>query len=165
MGRWRVLQGQASRRPEALVVNPPAEGIATVASSGKDMQDGHLELRVRRPAGTPADAPYTVALRSTPTWNWTSVYFVFRRNSLEVCRAAAWDPFPKPLARKAFQPVAAGAVEALRFVLAGPRIDCYRGDRRLISYQDPQPRSGRVALTADRCRLDILEVRFAPAGQ
>jgi len=160
LNAWKVVQGTAQVREGSIVLDG-RNGDVTILASSVDLQDGIVEVHaLRRPQ--PQEDPYTVSVRLTMKINWSAIYFVCRPQQLEVCRGSAWHRFPAP---ESIEPIErSGQAEVWRFVLKGGTIDCYRGGKKITSYQDASPQSGTIALTASKCQLEISQVRYKPAS-
>lgn len=157
---WRVAQGSAECRDGAIVLHGD-RGDTTIVATVPEATDGEVEVSIRRPPAPEHAGPFTVGLRATRSLAWQAVYFVCRPERVEVCRGSylRWFPAPEKTARYA----RADGTERWRFVLAGGRIRCHRNGREVLTYTDPDPRPGTIALTASGCRISVLSVRRAPA--
>ncbi|HUU21051.1 MAG TPA: hypothetical protein VM389_00820 [Phycisphaerae bacterium] len=163
MRQWAVLQGEATAEDGVIVINADGRRISTIAARTVHLRNGELELTVRRRAAAEPDAPYTIALRTTVLWRWSSIYFVCRPEYLDVCNGSCDDPFPREARRVPLAP--ADGAEVWRFVMDEGTIDCYRFGQKIVTYRDAGPCSGTIALTADRCALEVLDVRYLPAAE
>ena len=160
MGGWRIVQGSVTCAQGVMVLDG-RERDATVIARGVHLRDGVVEVTARREPAENNDGPYTVALRLPVRLNWRSIYFVCRPAYLEVCRGSALRPFPPVERTVHYEP--AGKPEAWRFVMNAGSIECYRFGRKILSYEDPDPCGGSIAVTASRCRIEILAVRYLRA--
>jgi hypothetical protein len=160
--RWTTVQGRAEFAGERIVLNPDVRGRSTIVAPGVSLRNGAIDVAVRRLPGGVADAPYTFGLRTTCLWAWRSIYFVCRPDHVDVCRGHARDHFPARALCASYPP--ADGPERWRFVMREGVIDCYRFDEKVISYPDDDIRRGTLALTADSCALEIIELRYRPAA-
>jgi len=163
MGLWRSVQGSASARDGRIVVHDGQPGRSTIVARGVNLRNGAVEVHVRRAAPGEPDAPYTVSLRAGGWLNWSSIYFICRPTWLEVCRGSATCPHPRTV-RAAEYEHPNGRAEQWRFVLNEGFIECFRFGERVYVYRDARPKAGTIALTADHCALEVLGVRYRPAG-
>ncbi len=166
MDRWLVAQGSAKLADGVIGLRGAAKD-ATILARGVSLGDGEVEVSFRRRGSATGNEPFTIGLRLAMQLNWTSLYFVCRPGSVEVCRGSSVVNRPSPEDSCQLEPLAADAGdgrEVWRFVLKGQIVDCYRDGRKLLSYADTQPISGNIALTASRCNVDVLAVRYLATG-
>jgi hypothetical protein len=159
--QWTVLRGSADFAGGKIVLDGSASD-AIICAGGVDMVNGAVEAEVLREDGVANEGPYTFSLRLTPRlFNWRSIYFVCRPGSVEACRAshALQNPSADAKADLERRP----RRELWRFIMNGPAIDCYRDGLKVLSYIDPDPTSGVIALTASKCRLTVTAIRYRKA--
>lgn len=163
MDGWRVVQGEACLEDGHMVLPSSPGRKCTVVAQDLCMRDGTIEVQVAQDANCPDPGPYTVALRLKRSLEWSSVYCVSRRDTLEMCRGSTFNrqPFPQASARCEVN----DSPERWRFEMHGEEITCYRFGQRVLSYSDLEPAKGTVAITADGCRLHVISVRCLPADQ
>ena len=157
MRSWQVIRGSAACDNGALVLDG-RRNDATILAKGVDLRNGTVEVRARRRGPAPNAGPFTVALRLPLRVNWQSVYFVCRPESVETCRASWRKQMPSPDGRASIELV--HEPELWRFVMDERAVRCFRDGREVICCTDPDPRAGSVAMTAARCRVEILSVRY-----
>jgi hypothetical protein len=157
--KWKALRGTAELDDGRLVLDGRAKDAIVVAPELK-LRDGELELEVLRTPGDGNAGPFTVSLRLPLGWNWQAVYFVWRPASLEVCRGMSILQKPRPEQRLQLKP--RPRKQTWRFVLVGGRITVWRDGKRLLAYADEDPRKGTIALTASKCRMELLAARYRP---
>ena len=157
MRSWQVLRGSAACENGALVLDGRRKE-ATILAKGVGLKNGTVEVRALRRGPQPNAGPFTVALRLLLRVNWRSVYFVCRPESVETCRASWRKQMPSPAGRASIEPT--DRAELWRFVMDEGAVRCFRDGREVISCADPDPCAGSVAITAARCRVEILSVRY-----
>ena len=159
---WRVLQGSPAVENGVLVLDGRSSDV-TIVARDVDIENGTVEMKILRPDPALNAGPCTAAVRLTASINWGAVYFVCRPDSLEVCRASWLHRFPPPERKVTFR--SARRPEVWRFVMKDRTIECYRSGRKMLSYADAEPRAGTIGLTASRCRVELLGVRYRPAAE
>jgi hypothetical protein len=161
--RWRVIKGTASFDDGVIVLNSGSSADASIMADGVDLKDGAVEIEMHRRHASRDDAPITVALRLVPRIDFSSVYIVCRPEQVEACRSAIFNSQPGAefIAKI---PKAERPPEVWRFVMTGGRIDCFRFGQKVLTYADPNPRHGTIALTASNCRVLVSAVRYMPSG-
>ena len=158
---WTVLRGSADFSGGKIVLDGSA-GDAIICAGGADMVNGAVEAEILREEGSANAGPYTFSLRLTPRlFNWRSIYFVCRPESVEACRAS--HALQNPAADAKADIERRPRRELWRFVMNGGAIDCYRDGLKVLSYIDPDPTSGVIALTASKCRLTVTAIRYRKA--
>ena len=157
MRSWKVLRGSAAGENGALVLDGRQKN-ATILAKGVGLKNGTVEVRALRRGPQPNAGPFTVALRLQLRVTWRSVYFVCRPESVETCRASWRKQMPSPEGRASIEPT--DRAELWRFVMNEGAVQCFRDGREVISCADPAPSAGSVAITAARCRVEILSVRY-----
>lgn len=160
-GRWRVLQGSVTVHRGAMVLDG-REGDATILAPDVDLRNGTVEMEVRRADSARDAGPYTVALRLAQRLAWRSIYFVCRPETLQACRGSWRDPWPSPDHNVPVEKT--DRTELWRFVLDEGLIHCYRFGKRVLSYADADPCAGAIAMTASRCRIEVLRIRYQSGG-
>lgn len=155
---WLIVMGDATHDADALVLNSDARGRSIIVFSQPNLQDAIIELDVICHAAEDDPGPYTVTTRLAGVLSWSGIYFVCRPGSVEASRGSATRRFPDTEVRETFDKTT--GVEKWRFEMAGRRIDCHRNGRKVLTYDDDRPRAGSLAITADRCRVEIRRVRY-----
>ncbi len=155
---WLVVRGDADHDGDVLVLNPDARGRSVIVFGRPNLRDATIEVEVLRLAPEKDAGPYTVTTRLGGLLNWSGIYFVCRPESVEACRGSASKEFPDTEASGTFDKTT--GVEKWRFEMLGQRIHCYRDGRKVVTYDDERPRAGKLAITADRCRVEIRRVRY-----
>jgi len=158
---WWCVQGSPGWGDGAMVLDGRS-GDVTVLSTKLKLADGEVEVRIRRPTRPAEESPFTVALRLPLRLGWRSVCFVCRPKDVAAFVSTSRRSRPTPTQVARFAP--AGGVETWRFQLAGTKVRCYRFGRKLLEFADPKPVAGTMALTASRCRVEVLSVRYRPAA-
>jgi len=160
MDGWRTIHGRVVLEDGRMVIGR-AGGKSTVLMHARPYRDGVLELDVRR-RGAPADGgPYTFGLRiGGGLLSWRSVYVICRPGRVEACTGSATNWHPEPEAAADLDPTP--GPERWRFEMDGADITCFRSGRRVLEYHDAKPREGGLAVTADRCVIEILSARYRP---
>lgn len=161
MRRWRTLQGNARYANGAMILDG-RRSDATVIARRLHLRNGTVEVELRRQPPDANDGPYTVGLRLPARIAWRSVYFVCRRESLEACRASWLNRFPRPEKRVRLE--RAPGRKLWRFVMNEGVIHCYRDGEKVLTYDDADPRTGTMGLTASRCRIEVRSIRYRPAA-
>ncbi|MFW6062268.1 MAG: family 16 glycoside hydrolase, partial [Planctomycetota bacterium] len=159
MDGWWAVRGEAHLQDGAMLVNEDTDGNAIVVKRGLRVKNGLVEAVVTRLAGAPV-APYTLSLRVAMQLNWSSIYCICYPERLKICRGGAGEQNPACDVAGRFE--RADRPEIWRFAMQGERIDAYRFGERVASYQDSDPTSGSVAITADGCRILVHDVRYRP---
>jgi hypothetical protein len=162
MRHWRVLQGSVSCRSGIMVLDGRKKD-ASILARGVKLKNGTVEIALWRKNPEANAGPYTVALRLPFRLSWHSIYFVCRPDNVEVCRATSACPCPPPERKATFEKT--DRPEWWRFVMNGRTIDCYRSGQEVLSYADANPSSGTIGLTASRCQIEVLNIRYQPAGR
>ena len=163
MAGWRVLQGNARSDTGAIALLASSGQKSTILAEGTRMKNGVVEVVVRHREGWDALGPYTIALRVKRSLNWSSLYFVCRPESLEICRGSRFNPIPSPQIAAQFE--RSDGPERWRFILADTRVECFRFDRKVLSYTDAEPVEGVLAITSDGCDMDVLSVWYSSAEE
>ena len=161
MRRWRTVQGNAKCENGAMILDG-RRGDTTVIARRLHLRNGTVEVELRRQPPDANDGPYTVGLRLPARITWRSVYFVCRRESLEACRASWLKRFPQP--EKQVRLERAPGRKLWRFVMNEGVIHCYRDGEKVLTYDDADPRTGTIGLTASRCRIEVRSIRYRPAA-
>lgn len=160
MDAWIAVQGDAKLENKTILLNA-ASRRSTIVARRALPRNATVEVKLRRRKGPDDNAPYTIALRLGGILDWGGVYFVCRPRWAEVCRGSAADPHPKTVRFARYDP-ARDRPEVWRFVMNEGDIECRRFGQRVHVFDDQAPKSGRIALTADGCLLEVLEVRYLP---
>jgi hypothetical protein len=159
--QWKVIQGAASLDSNAILLNTGAGRDTTILAEGVDLQDGEVELEFRRLESPLHDMPVTIALRLPVRIDWTSVYIICRPEQVEACRGSALRRQP-PAEHVQRMDKAQASPEVWRFVMTGGLVECFRFGRKVLSYVDPRPRAGTIALTASNCGVTVSAIRYRP---
>jgi hypothetical protein len=161
---WLTVMGRMETRNGTMVLNPGGEKKTITVGLPMSLQDGVVEVEaLRDPNGYAAAAPYSIALRIKPTIDWSAVYFVCRRDRLDIHRADWRTHYPDPIATVPFAPV--NGRRTWRFEMDGETIRILLNGQHVYTCTDPNPRTGTMAITADRCRLTVYRVEVKPAGE
>lgn len=158
MSDWWVVRGEAECEDGRMVLNPEGDGRTIVVARDLDLRDGVVEVDVARSAEPVPTGPYTISLRLAMSLRWRTIYFVCWPGWLDVSWASFLHKHPTEARRATYD--AARRSELWRFEMAGRTIDCYRLGRKLMRFVDPAPAGGSMAITADRCRVEVLDVRY-----
>ena len=159
LGHWTVLQGAAWVQDAAILMQGQDSDV-TLLANAVCLRNAQVEVRLRRRAPSSNAGPFTVGLRLMMQLDWSSLYFVIRPESLEVCRGSRKLMFPGPEQSRKLRMTE--GVETWRFVMEEAAIDCYRDGVKVISYADTSPGAGAIALTASKCDIQVLAVRWKP---
>jgi len=152
---WMPVQGKAHVADGAMRLDGRA-GKATVLLKAKPFTDGMVAFEVHRREGT--DGPYTFGLRCGGGLAWRSIYVVCYPNQVGACQGTATRR--QPQLAKTGKIIPTTCAEPWRVVLDGKRVEVYRFGRKVLDYKDPSPKPGTIAITADRCVLDVRSVRY-----
>jgi len=163
LGRWRVLQQGKVTCEDGVMVLHGRGSDASVVADGVNLGDGVLEVKLLRGTGWADAGPCTVAVRLLAGVNWRALYLVCRPGSIEACKASSLCWFPPPEQRACF--AAIQGPEVWRFALNGSEVRCYRCGKKVLSYVDCNPCGGTIGLTASRCQIKVLGIRYRPAGE
>ncbi len=160
VSRWRALQGKITCKDGVMTLHG-RDRDASIVAEGVNLGNGTLEVKVSRGPDRADAGPCTVAVRLLVGINWRGLYFVCRPGSIEACRASSSCWFPPPEQRARFARIP--GPELWRFTLNGAEVQCYRCGKNVLSYVDPNPCSGTIGLTASRCQIEVLGIRYRPA--
>ena len=161
MSGWKVLQGSATCEGGPIILDGRKKDT-TIVARGVNLKNGTVEVELVRKGPADGTGPYTVALRLPVRITWGSIYFVCRPDNVEACRATWRERFPPPEQKARFEKTE--GPETWRFVMKDRTIECYRLGRKILSYIDRDPRGGTIGITASRCRIELLSVRYRPAA-
>ena len=156
---WREVMGEATVADGHMVLDGRKDK-AIVLSEDVRFQDGTLEVVTQRVPQDGNDGPFTISLRATGSiFNWRAVYVVIRPTSVEFVRGSTGNQTPPPSLNVDVEPVAAPI--RWRFELQGKSITASRNGKQIAVYEDPTPEEGRISLTADGMRMEVLEIQFS----
>lgn len=165
LGDWVCARGLARMGDGCILLGRP--GLrSTVLLMGQTFKNGVLEFDVfrrREPAapGRGGQGPYTFGLRCGGSLlSWRSIYVVCRPGRVEICAGTTDDQTPAPEAAAKIPTTT--QPERWRIVMADNDITCFRLGEKVLTYTDPAPRDGTVAVTADNCTLELRAVSYRP---
>ncbi len=157
---WLTVAGRSAVKDGKLVLNPRGGKKAIVASLNLDARDGEVVLEIDNTDHELYEnpGPYSISVRVKLRIDWSAVYFVCWPDKVGAYLGTSTNPYPEPVEIVDVPPVD-GPIR-WRMVMEDHRIRCYREGKLVATVSDPNPRSGTLAITADRCRVRVSEIRY-----
>jgi hypothetical protein len=157
---WLTVAGRSAVKDGKLVLNPQGGEKAIVASLNLDASDGEVVLEIENTRAEMYEnpGPYSISVRVKLRIDWSAVYFVCWPDKVGAYLGSASNPYPEPVEVVDVKP-ADGSIR-WRLVMQEHRIRCYRDGKLVMTVSDPNPRSGTLAITADRSRVKVAKISY-----